>query len=118
MTTHDVAQDLTALLKQGKFDAAGEKYWAEDVVSIEPMGDNAVSHGKAAAKAKGEWWVNAHDIHGVQVEGPYVNGDQFTLRLTMDITTKETGVRHSMDEHALYTIKGCKIVEERFFYGA
>ena len=117
MSTHDIAHDLVALCKEGKFDEAGEKYWADDVVSAEPMGDNPVSHGKDAARGKGEWWVNNHEIHSIEVEGPYVNGDQFTVRFKMDITMKESGQRMAMDEHALYTIKDGKIAEERFFYG-
>ena len=117
MSTHDIAHDLVAMCKQGQFAESGDKYWADDVVSIEPMGDNAVSHGKAGARAKGEWWTGAHDIHGVEVAGPWVNGDQFTVRFTMDVTVKETGARNTMDEIALYTIKNGKIAEERFFYG-
>jgi len=80
MSTQEIAHDLVALCKQGKFDEAGEKYWADDVVSVEAMGDMAESHGKQAARAKGEWWAGAHDVHGVEVEGPYVNGDEFAVR--------------------------------------
>ena len=117
MSTHDIAHDLVGLCREGKFEEAGDKYWADDVVSIEPMGDNPVSSGKAAAKGKGEWWTANHDIHSVEVEGPYVNGDQFTVRFKMDVTMKANGQRHTMDEHALYTVEDGKIVEERFFYG-
>jgi len=117
MSTHDIAHDLVALCKEGKFDESGEKYWADDVVSVEPMGDNPVSHGKDAARAKGEWWANNHEVHSVEVEGPYVNGDQFTVRFKMDVTMKQNGQRMTMDEHALYTIKDGRIAEERFFYG-
>ena len=116
MTTQDIANDLVALCREGKFDQAGEKYWADDVLSVEAMGDNAESRGKAAARAKGEWWSGAHDIHGVKVEGPYVNGDSFAVRFTMDITVKESGQRHTMDEVAFYVLKNGKIAEERFFY--
>jgi hypothetical protein len=116
MTTSDIAHDLVALCKAGKFDEAGEKYWADDVVSVEAMGEEAVSHGKAAARGKGEWWANAHEIHGVDAEGPYINGDQFAVRFKMDITVKETGVRQQMDEVGVYTLKDGKIAEERFFY--
>ena len=116
MTTQEIANDLVALCKAGKFDEAGEKYWADDVLSIEAMGDEAESHGKAAARAKGEWWAGAHDVHGVEVEGPYVNGEQFVVRFVMDITVKETGQRNKMDEVALYRLKDGKIAEERFFY--
>ncbi|HZK98424.1 MAG TPA: nuclear transport factor 2 family protein [Caulobacteraceae bacterium] len=118
MTTTEIANDLVALCKTGKFAEAGDKYWADDVISVEAMGDNAEVRGKAAARGKGEWWSNAHEIHGVEVHGPYVNGDQFTVRFMMDVTFKETGARQAMDEIALYTLRGGKIAEERFFYAA
>jgi ketosteroid isomerase-like protein len=120
MNTNDIANDLVALCKAGKFGESGEKYWAEDVVSVEPAapaGMDAVSRGKEAARAKGEWWEKAHEIHSVEVQGPYVNGDQFVVRFTMDVTDRESGQRMHMDEQALYTVKGGKIAEERFFYG-
>jgi ketosteroid isomerase-like protein len=120
MTTQDVANDLVALWKQGKFDESGEKYWAADVVSIEagaPGGGDPVSRGIDAARGKGEWWNANHEVHGVEVEGPYVNGDQFIVRFKMDMTPKATGQRTTMDETGLYTIKNGKIAEERFFYG-
>jgi ketosteroid isomerase-like protein len=119
-TTAETAAELVALFKAGDFTTPGEKYWADDVVSVEPGGPagmDPVSRGKDAAKAKGEWWNNTHEIHGVQVAGPWVNGDQFTVRFTMDVSVKESGQRMTMDEIALYTIKNGKIAEERFFYG-
>jgi ketosteroid isomerase-like protein len=116
MTTHEIAHDLVALCRAGKFDEAGEKYWADDVVSVEAMGDNPELHGKEAARGKGEWWAGAHEVHGVEVEGPYVNGDEFVVRFKMDMTVKETGERRTMDEVGLYTIENGKIAEERFYY--
>ncbi|HVK41050.1 MAG TPA: nuclear transport factor 2 family protein, partial [Phenylobacterium sp.] len=111
-STQDIANDLVALCKAGKFDEAGEKYWADDVLSVEAMpGDMAQMRGK------GEWWANAHEIHSSEVEGPYVNGDQFIVRFKMDLTQKETGERMKMDEVGVYTVKNGKIAEERFFYG-
>ncbi|HEY4171113.1 MAG TPA: SnoaL-like domain-containing protein [Reyranella sp.] len=119
MTTQDVANDLVAMWKQGKFGESGEKYWAADVVSIEagaPGGGDPVSHGIEAARGKGEWWANNHEVHGAEVEGPFINGDQFVVRFKMDVTPKG-GQRFLMDEMAVYTIKDGKIAEERFFYG-
>ena len=117
MSTEDIARDLIALCKAGKFADAGEKHWAEDVLSVEPMGENAELRGKQAARGKGEWWERTHEVHNVTVEGPYVNGNQFAVRFSMDVTVKESGERISMDEIALYTIRNGKIAEERFFYG-
>ena len=117
MTTHEIAGALVALCKQGKFEESGEKYWADDVLSVEFGGDNPEARGKAAVKAKSEWFMNHHEIHGVEVEGPYVNGDQFVVRFKMDMTFKETGQRSRLDEVGLYTLKDGKIAEERFFHG-
>jgi ketosteroid isomerase-like protein len=116
MSTHEIAHDLVALCRAGEFDKAGEKYWADDVVSVEAMGENAEMHGKDAVRGKGEWWAGAHEVHGAEVEGPYVNGDQFVVRFKMDLTVKETGERRVMDEVGVYTIENGKIAEERFYY--
>ncbi|HZC15319.1 MAG TPA: nuclear transport factor 2 family protein [Caulobacteraceae bacterium] len=120
MTIQDIAGDLVALCKAGQFAASGEKYWADDVVSIEaggPAGADPVSRGKDAVRGKSEWWAGAHDVHSVEVGGPYVNGDQFIVRFVMDVTVRDSGQRMTMDETGLYTIKNGKIAEERFFYG-
>jgi ketosteroid isomerase-like protein len=120
MTVTDIANDLVAICRTGDFKTPGEKYWADDVVSVEPGGPEGmdpVSRGKSAAAGKGEWWANTHTTNSVNVDGPWVNGDQFTVRFRMDVTVKESGQRMQMDEIALYTIKDGKIAEERFFYG-
>ena len=116
MDTRGIAGDLVALCREGRFAESGEKHWADDVVSIEFGGADPVSHGKAAARAKGVWWAGAHEVHGVKVEGPWIHGDQFVVRFTMDVTNKQSGQRMSVDEVGLYTLKGGKIAEERFFY--
>lgn len=116
-TTQDVANDLVAMWKAGQFDESGEKYWADDIVSCEnmPGSEMAEIRGKAGVRGKGEWWAANHEVHSVQVEGPYLHGDQFAVRFKMDVTPKG-GERTAMDEVGLYTIKDGKIVEERFFY--
>lgn len=115
--THAVARDFVELCKRGAFDEAGEKYWSQDVVSVEAAGPDPVSKGIEAARAKGEWWIENHEIHSVETHGPYVNGDQFACRFVMDITQKASGQRIQMDEVAVYTVRDGEIVEERFFYG-
>lgn len=114
MTTQKIAEDLVALCRAGKHAEAGEKYWADDVRSIEPSGPE--TRGKKAAHEKGEAWANAHDVHSSEAQGPYVNGDQFVVRFTIDLTARETGQRMQLDEVGLYTLKDGKVVEERFFY--
>jgi hypothetical protein len=117
-TTQEIANDLVALCRAGQFDAPGEKYFADGIVSLEPMdGEMARLEGKQAVKGKGDWWAGNHEVHGVQVDGPYVHGDRFIVRYKMDVTPKD-GQRHTMDETGLYTVRDGKIVEEQFFYGA
>lgn len=116
MTTADIAKEFTAALKSGKFEDA-ERFWSDDVVSIEAMdGPMKEARGKAAVHAKGEWWTANHEVHKFETSGPFVNGDQFALRFVLDVTPKESGKRMQMDEVGLYTVRNGKIVEERFFY--
>ena len=118
MTTQDIANDLVAMCREGKWEESGEKYWADDVISVEfSGGDDAVAKGKDAVRGKSQWFMGAHEIHSANVEGPWVNGEQFIVRFGMDMTNKESGQRMQMQEAALYTVRGGKIVEERFFFG-
>jgi len=73
--------------------------------------------GKAAVRGKGDWWTTHHKIHSVEVDGPYVNGDQFAVHFKMDVTSKDTQERMTMDEVGVYTVRNDKIAEERFFAG-
>lgn len=117
MKTQEIANDFVALLKEGRHDEAAEIHNADNIVSFENMeGPMAVCHGKDAVKKKGEWWVANHEVHEMTTEGPYINGDQFTVHFYVDATFKETGERRKMHEIGLYTLSHGKIVEERFFY--
>jgi predicted ester cyclase len=83
-------------------------------------GPMARAEGLAALRGKGQWWYANHEIHGTSAEGPYVHGDQFAVRFSMDITPKTgemAGKRMQMTEVALYTVKDGKVSEERYFYG-
>lgn len=117
MSIHQLAQAFTELCAAGKFDEAGARYWSDDVISREPMGDGAVAEGLAAVQAKGARWAQSNTIHSVKVEGPFVSGAQFAVRFTMDITPKDQA-RLTLDEVGLYTVKDGKISAESFFYGA
>lgn len=116
MDVKDIAADFVAMAKAGNSGGIGEKYWAEDVVSIEAMdGPMRRIEGIAAARGKSEWWDAHHDITSLETFGPYVNGDEFAIRWIMDVTVKESGQTLHMEELALYTIKDGKIAEEKFF---
>ena len=121
MDTQTVAQQFTQLCKDGQFEEAGRRFWSDAVVSLEPMeGPMARSDGRKAVEAKGEWWYANHEIHSTHVEGPYVHGNQFAVRFSLDVTPKVgegAGQRMQMTEIGLYTVADGKVVEERFFFG-
>ena len=117
MNTQDLATQFTSLCRSGKFDEAGKKFWADDVVSIEPMsGEMHRLQGRQAVEGKGKWFNDNHQVHSVKVEGPFVNGDEFTVRFEMEITPKGKS-RMTMKEIALYRVKNGKVAEEKFFNG-
>ena len=117
MSNNEAIKAFTDLLKAGDHQEAARRFNAPDIVSMEAMeGPMARVDGAAAVKAKSDWWYGAHEVHGATTEGPYVNGDQFAVRFSLDVTQKETGQRIQMQEVGLYTMRDGKIVEERFFY--
>lgn len=117
MATTDVAQGLVSLCKQGQYMEAISRYYGDDVVSVEPMGEPAEVRGIEAVKEKTQSFSDTMEVHSAKVEGPYVNGNQFAVRFVLDATTKATGKRSTMDEIAVYTVQGDKIVHEQFMYG-
>ena len=74
---------------------------------------NGVAPGRN--RSRGEWWTKNNEIHSVEVDGPYVNGDQFVVHYKMDFTPKQDGGRQTVDEVGVYTVHDDKITEERFF---
>lgn len=119
MSTMEVAKTLVDLCKEGRnFDAMNTLY-ADDIVSVEagaPPGGDAVATGKPAVLAKGQWWVDNHDVHSREVRGPWPNGDQFIVNYKYQVTFKPTANHFVMEEAALYTVRDGKIAKEEFFY--
>jgi hypothetical protein len=119
MTTHEVAIKLVKLCSSGKFQEAMESLYSPEIVSMEagaPPGGSREAKGIAAVRAKGEWWVANHEVHGATVEGPLVAGSHFAVTFKMDVTFKPESKRFTMEEVAVYKVAGGKIVYEEFFY--
>lgn len=117
-TTAEVAAGFTALWRVGEFRAAGEKYWADDVVSIEPRalpdGTRAECRGIDAVRRKNLRWCSTHGIEDLSLDGPFVTGDCFALFADMLIAHAGQLTPHS--EIAVFSVRDGRIVEERFFY--
>jgi ketosteroid isomerase-like protein len=117
MTNAEAIKAFTDMLKAGKHEEAAASFNSPNIVSLEAMdGPMARIEGTAALKAKSDWWYGAHEVHAVTTDGPYVNGDQFTVVFDMDITNRESGQRIKAKEVGLYTMKDGKVVEEKFYY--
>jgi len=119
MTTQEVADKLVKLCSVGKFDEASDSLYSPNIVSMEagaPPGQSRESKGIDAVKAKGKWWVDNHEVHSVNVEGPIVAGSHFAVTFKLDVTFKPQNKRFSMEEVALYKVADGKIVYEEFFY--
>jgi ketosteroid isomerase-like protein len=117
MNTQELAKAFTDMCAKGELEAAGKKFWSDDIVSREPMtGDMAELKGRKAVEGKTQWWKANHEVHDLKVEGPYVHGDQFVVRFKSDVTPKGQKRIH-LDEVGLYTVRNGRIVEESFFMG-
>jgi hypothetical protein len=117
-SVEEIARDLVKLCQAGQWEEPVRKYYADEIVSVEPMGEDRVAIGLAAVKAKGQWWFDNHIVHEALAEGPYVGGNKFVVRFTVDVTFKPTGKRNKLDEVGVYTVENGKIVREQFLFSA
>ena len=119
MSTMDIAKKLVDFCRQGKNADSLATLYADDAVSVEagmPPGMDRVARGLAAIKAKGEWWVNNHEVHSAVVAGPWPHDDRFIVGFKYDVTNKPSGQRMTMEEMGLYEVRNGKVVREEFFY--
>ncbi len=121
MTIDRLASDFAHLLLTGNPIEAAEKYWADDIIRIEPArlpaGEPQQATGYAAAYAELLEWIEATDADELVIDGPFVTGNVFALFLDMEIAVPETGKREPFSEIAVFTVRDQKIIEERYFYG-
>ena len=121
MSAADVGNSLVSLCRQGQFMEVIDQYYSDNIVSVEPVGDQAMPaemSGIEAVRGKNQWWVENHEVHGLNVDGPFVGDGQFAVRFTFEVTPKMTGQRTTMTEIALYTVEDGKITKEEFYYNA
>lgn len=118
MNTQEIAQQLSEHCRNHTEAQGLDELYADNAVSIEPMapeGQNPVSEGRDAIKAKHDWWGANFEVHGFDMEGPFINGDNFSMVFEIDATDKSSGQRWKAKEVALYEVQNGKIARESFF---
>ena len=118
MTTDEIAKKLCEHCRNGTEAEGLATLYAADAVSVEPMspeGMEPVSSGIEAIKGKHDWWNSNMEVHSFELEGPFVNGDAFTVVFEVDSTDKSSGQRWKAKEVGLYEVSGGKIVKESCF---
>ena len=119
MSVADVANGVVGLCRQGKNLEAIETHYADDIVSVEPVSMPnmpAEMKGIEAIKGKNKWWIENHEVHSGNVQGPYISDDGFVALFEFDVTAKASGQRIQMREVGVYTVKDGKVAREEFFY--
>lgn len=116
----EIGAQLVSLVNAGKDADALEQLYDAKIVSIEGQGSEempARMEGIEAVRGKHAWWYDNNEVHSSTAAGPYCGHreDQFAVQFAMDITPKG-GERMQMDEVALFTVKGGKIVQEEYLY--
>lgn len=121
MSAQEVGKKLVAFCKAGQNIESIKTLYADAVESIEAVeapGSSRVTRGKTAVLDNNVKWLAAHEVHSAVTEGPYPHGnDKFAVRFSFDVTNKASGQRHKLDEVAVFTLQGDKVVREEFFYG-
>ena len=119
MTIEETANGLVESCRQGKNLEAIDKYYSDSIVSVESgssPGAPAETKGIEAVRGKNQWWLDNHEIHSQEANGPFLAEKQFAVEFHFDVTQKKSGKRFHMQEMGLYTVEGGKIVREHFFY--
>lgn len=115
-TPAEIGADLVAMFNSGQSREIEDKYWDPDIESVEGVGIAKAWRGRPAVEAKNAAWMSDHVIHGASAEGPYVGATGFAVKFRIDVETKSTGQRQTIDEIGVYTVKKGRIVREEFMY--
>ena len=97
---------------------AVEKYYSDAIVSVESAeapGMPAEMKGIDAIRGKHKWFFDNNEVHGQEVNGPFIGEKQFAVQSKTDVTQKASGKRVQMEEMGLYTVENGKIVREHFY---
>ncbi len=119
-----VGKRLVEYCNQRKFRAAITELYADDAKHVEaaPMGPEmpAENSGKEKLLQMNDWWEGCHEIHGMEIKGPFPHGNgNFAVWMSLDVTSSEgpmAGQRMQMEEICHYIVKDGKIAQVDFYW--
>ncbi|MEM6736651.1 MAG: SnoaL-like domain-containing protein [Bacteroidota bacterium] len=119
MTTQEVANQLVALCREGKFEEVYQNLYSTEIESIEPKG-SVFPHeikGMDALVKKGKQWEElVQEVHTSEVSDPMVAENFFSITMKTKVTMKGMNEPTNMDEVCVYQVQNGKVVSEQFFY--
>ena len=118
MTTQQIADRLSELFKENRWEDAQRELFSEEAVSLEPPKSPGLQTvvGLENIIKKGDMFKDmTEEVHGGYIRGPIVAGNHISFGIGMDATMKGQG-RSMMEEIAVYEVKDGKIVKEQFFF--
>lgn len=114
-----MANEYVAMCRQGLFEEAMGLMFSADHVRVEPknmLDPPAEMHGLAAVRENSREFAGTTQIHGVEVDGPYVGGDgRFAVRFSIEATEAST-TRKTITKLDLYTVRDGRIVRSEVYY--
>jgi hypothetical protein len=117
MKTIDVAGKFVSLCQLGEFEgAAMEQLFSAGFVRVEPVAGTIAEMRGSEIAENIRRFMSAHDVHGVEVAGPFVGDGQFAVRFAIHTTFKPTGERTTITKLCLYAVKDGKLAREEVFY--
>lgn len=118
MSTQQIANRLSSLFRENKWEQAQDELFDTDAMSIEPYNHAGLKtvKGLEAIKQKTRDFNEQFDeVHSGYVTDPIVAGRYISFGMGMDAINKK-GIRIKLDEIAVYEVREGKIIKEQFFY--
>lgn len=106
----ELAERYVDVFRRGKVDEAAA-FFTPDVVRVEYetelRGDEITGNM--------EDFMAGVEIHSVDIDGPFVLGDRFAVRFSLDLTNRATGKSERETKISLYTVADGLIVREEVY---
>lgn len=119
MTTQEVAHQLVAFCREGKYEEVQKQLFSPEIVSMEPEGalfwQEAKGFDQLAQKGK-DWQEAVEEFIEGKVSDPIVAGDHFTCTMSYKVKFKDRPEPVTNEEVCVYKVIDGKVVLEQFFY--